>query len=82
MATPVMIGMPRLAASGAADHESDPRAPLVDRFGRVHRDLRISLTDRCNLRCTYCMPADGVELTPSQQLLTADEVERLVSRNG
>ena len=37
------------------------RGQLVDRFGRVHRDLRISLTDRCSLRCTYCMPEQGVE---------------------
>jgi hypothetical protein len=46
---------------------------------RKHTYLRISLTERCNLRCTYCMPADGVTLTPSQQLLTPEEVERLVS---
>jgi hypothetical protein len=47
---------------------------------RKHTYLRISLTERCNLRCTYCMPADGVELTPSQNLMTPAEVERLVSR--
>ena len=35
-------------------------APLVDSFGRVHRDLRISITDRCNFRCTYCMPEEGM----------------------
>ncbi|MBN9200158.1 MAG: cyclic pyranopterin phosphate synthase [Microbacterium sp. SCN 70-18] len=77
MATPVMIGMPRLAASGAADHESDPRAPLVDRFGRVHRDLRISLTDRCSLRCTYCMPEQGNEWLAKTSILTLDEIERV-----
>eukprot|EP00879_Flechtneria_rotunda_P016503 GHRR01017271.1.p1 GENE.GHRR01017271.1~~GHRR01017271.1.p1 ORF type:complete len:318 (+),score=106.59 GHRR01017271.1:557-1510(+) len=52
---------------------------LTDRFRRKHTYLRISLTERCNLRCTYCMPADGVQLTPSQQLLTTDEVERLAT---
>ena len=50
---------------------------LVDSFGRRHTYLRISLTERCNLRCQYCMPAEGVELTPSGQLLTAEEVLRL-----
>ncbi|EGD55129.1 GTP 3',8-cyclase MoaA [Gordonia neofelifaecis] len=50
---------------------------LVDKFGRVHRDLRISLTDRCNLRCTYCMPADGVPWIPRPELLTSDEIVSL-----
>uniref|UniRef100_A0A1D1ZDM7 Molybdenum cofactor biosynthesis protein 1 n=1 Tax=Anthurium amnicola TaxID=1678845 RepID=A0A1D1ZDM7_9ARAE len=52
---------------------------LVDRFGRMHTYLRISLTERCNLRCQYCMPAEGVELTPSPQLLSQDEIIRLAS---
>ena len=51
---------------------------MVDRFGREHRDLRVSLTDRCNLRCTYCMPAEGVPWLPGPQLLTTDELVRLV----
>ncbi|KAG0454492.1 hypothetical protein HPP92_023784 [Vanilla planifolia] len=50
---------------------------LVDSFGRFHNYLRISLTERCNLRCQYCMPADGVELTPSPQILTSAEIFRL-----
>ena len=54
------------------------RAPLVDGFGRVHTDLRLSLTDRCNLRCTYCMPAEGLDWLPKPQLLTDDELVRLV----
>ncbi len=54
------------------------RAPLVDGFGRVHTDLRLSLTDRCNLRCTYCMPAEGLNWLPKPQLLTDDELVRLV----
>jgi cyclic pyranopterin phosphate synthase len=52
---------------------------LVDSFGRVHTDLRVSLTDKCNLRCTYCMPAEGLDWLPSPDLLTDDEVVRLVS---
>ncbi len=57
-------------------HVSAP-APLVDRFGRVHRDLRISLTDRCSLRCTYCMPAEGVPWLASETVLSTDEIVRL-----
>jgi cyclic pyranopterin phosphate synthase len=52
--------------------------PLVDRFGRVATDLRVSLTDRCNLRCTYCMPPEGLPWLPSADVLTDDEVNRLV----
>jgi GTP 3',8-cyclase len=52
---------------------------LVDRYGRTATDLRVSLTDRCNLRCTYCMPAEGLPWLPSPTLLTDDEVVRLVS---
>ena len=53
------------------------RGPLVDTYGRVHRDLRISLTDRCSLRCTYCMPAEGVPWLPGPSLLTTDELVHL-----
>ncbi|MDH6116108.1 cyclic pyranopterin phosphate synthase [Kitasatospora sp. GAS204A] len=52
-------------------------SPLVDRFGRVHTDLRISLTDRCNLRCTYCMPAEGLNWLPKAEVLTDEEIIRL-----
>ncbi|MDH6579240.1 GTP 3',8-cyclase MoaA [Kitasatospora sp. MAP5-34] len=52
-------------------------APLVDRFGRVHTDLRVSLTDRCNLRCTYCMPAEGLNWLPKAEVLGDDEIVRL-----
>ncbi|MGV9342481.1 GTP 3',8-cyclase MoaA [Streptomyces sp. NPDC003688] len=52
--------------------------PLTDRFGRVHTDLRLSLTDRCNLRCTYCMPAEGLDWLPKNELLSDDEIVRLV----
>ena len=53
-------------------------AQLVDDFGRVATDLRVSVTDRCNLRCTYCMPAQGLDWLPSPELLTEDEIVRLV----
>jgi len=51
---------------------------LVDGFGRIATDLRVSLTDRCNLRCTYCMPAEGLAWLPKPELLTDAEVARLV----
>lgn len=51
---------------------------LVDSFGRVATDLRVSLTDRCNLRCTYCMPPEGLDWLPKPELLTDDEVVRLI----
>lgn len=52
--------------------------PLVDTFGRVATDLRVSVTDRCNLRCTYCMPAEGLPWLAKPELLTDDELVRLV----
>ncbi|ALM37020.1 molybdenum cofactor biosynthesis protein MoeA [Streptomyces sp. FR-008] len=55
---------------------ADVPSPLVDRFGRVHTDLRVSLTDRCNLRCAYCMPAEGLDWLPKAGLLTDDELVR------
>jgi cyclic pyranopterin phosphate synthase len=51
---------------------------LIDTFGRVATDLRVSLTDRCNLRCTYCMPAEGLDWMPGEQVLTDDELIRLM----
>ncbi|GGQ15479.1 GTP 3',8-cyclase [Actinomadura coerulea] len=51
---------------------------LVDTFGRTATDLRVSLTDRCNLRCSYCMPPEGLDWLPKPELLTDDEVVRLV----
>lgn len=52
---------------------------LVDSFGRKHTYLRISLTERCNLRCQYCMPAEGVELTSNPQLLSQNEIIRIAN---
>jgi cyclic pyranopterin phosphate synthase len=51
---------------------------LADSYGRIATDLRVSLTDRCNLRCAYCMPAEGLDWLPRPALLTDDEVARLV----
>jgi cyclic pyranopterin phosphate synthase len=51
---------------------------LADRYGRVATDLRVSLTDRCNLRCSYCMPAEGLEWLPDDSVLTDDEIVRLI----
>ncbi len=52
---------------------------LIDRHGRRHSYLRLSITDRCNLRCTYCMPPQGIDWTPRTEILTADEIVRLGS---
>lgn len=54
------------------------RAPLIDRFGRRHTYLRISVTDRCNLRCTYCMPEEGIALASHSDLLTFEEISRVL----
>jgi molybdenum cofactor biosynthesis protein A len=54
-------------------------ATLTDSFGREHNYLRISITEKCNLRCTYCMPENGVVLSPQSQLMTADEVFQIAA---
>jgi cyclic pyranopterin phosphate synthase len=69
--TPSAPRAPSLAAAGSSDR-------LVDRFGRVHTDLRLSVTDRCTLRCTYCMPLDAV-FKPREELLSFDECVRVVT---
>jgi cyclic pyranopterin phosphate synthase len=53
-------------------------SPLLDTFGRLHDYLRISVTDRCNLRCVYCMPAEGMEFDPTDKLLTFEEITEVV----
>jgi cyclic pyranopterin phosphate synthase len=53
--------------------------PLVDRFGRVADDLRISVTDRCNFRCTYCMPAEGLTWLPRSEILSFEELARALA---
>lgn len=69
------LGLPTVARP-ASPAPTD--GPLVDTFGRVATDLRVSLTDRCNLRCTYCMPADGLDWLPGEGLLQPDELIRLL----
>lgn len=56
----------------------EPNTPLIDRFGRVHTSLRISVTDRCNIRCFYCMPLENVRFKPRDELLTFEEMTRVV----
>jgi cyclic pyranopterin phosphate synthase len=53
--------------------------PLIDTFGRIADDLRISVTDRCNFRCVYCMPAEGLQWLPKDEILTFEELTRLLS---
>ena len=60
-----------------AEAVSPGKGGLVDRHGRVATDLRVSLTDRCNLRCSYCMPPEGLDWLPKVEVLTDGEVERL-----
>ena len=55
-----------------------PVKPLIDTFGRIHDNLRVSVTDRCNIRCFYCMPETGVKFEPRDQILTFEEIERFV----
>lgn len=73
------LGLPSLRGGTSRDpsRPADPR--LVDGFGRVATDLRISLTDRCNLRCTYCMPAEGLDWMPRSEQLTDAELNRLIA---
>ena len=83
VATPVAVSVrPHRAdvvagtAEGSSRHP-DAVGPLRDRYGRVHDDLRISVTDRCNLRCVYCMPEEGMTFLPRAQLLSFEEIERV-----
>src|SRR5215207_3040189 len=79
--TTLALGIPTVRRSPSAAASVDGRpdvAGLLDRFGRVARDLRISITSACSLRCTYCMPAEGLPVIPTRDLLSADEIGRLV----
>lgn len=76
--TVTALGLPSVLRNGAPTEGMPTDGPLVDRYGRAATDLRVSLTDRCNLRCTYCMPAEGLDWLPAQQLLTADELIHLL----
>lgn len=82
----VHLGLPAIPGASSSDASVGsvvPRAEhqekaLLDRYGRRATDLRISLIDKCNLRCTYCMPADGLPWLAKEQLLTLEEVTRIV----
>ena len=65
------------ATAPGVDERADAPDGLIDSYGRVAKDLRISITDRCDLRCTYCMPAEGLEWLARDLLLTYEEIERL-----
>jgi len=83
----VQLGMPLPAGSPEAGQAAAPAvsgrpgglpAGLVDRFGRRATDMRLSLTDKCNLRCTYCMPAEGLDWLAKQAVMSAEEIVRIV----
>ena len=77
----VGMGMPHLRRDPRSAPTTDGRPDvegLIDRFGRVARDLRISVTEKCSLRCTYCMPEQGLPAIAREDLLTAAEIARLV----
>ncbi|GAC1636358.1 MAG: GTP 3',8-cyclase MoaA [Mycobacterium sp.] len=75
----ISLGLPSVRPAGIATAAGMPiEGPLLDTFGRVATDLRVSLTDRCNLRCTYCMPAEGLDWLAREQLLSTDEIVRLI----
>ena len=90
----VQLGIPQLREGGAPDSGSQPPAArpagvparrpadapagLADRYGRSATDMRLSLTDKCNLRCTYCMPAEGLEWLSKQAVMTGEEIVRIV----
>jgi cyclic pyranopterin phosphate synthase len=67
-----------LVQAGAPGAQKEAERVLIDTYGRVATDLRVSLTDRCNLRCTYCMPEEGLQWLAKPELLTDDEIVRMV----
>lgn len=76
VAVPVTLA-PRRPADAPATRGMPESGPLIDTHGRVHKDLRISLTDRCSLRCTYCMPEQGNEWLARTSILSTDEIVRV-----
>ena len=79
MSRAVSLGIPAVPEARPGRGPGRPLTPdLLDRFGRQAVDLRVSLTDRCNLRCSYCMPAEGLDWLPGSDVLRDDEVNRLV----
>ena len=76
-----LLPFPRLRSSASAPAEAVKRdqLALADAYGRVATDLRVSLTDRCNLRCAYCMPPEGLDWLPGADVLTDEEMVRLIT---
>jgi cyclic pyranopterin phosphate synthase len=76
-----LLPFPRLrpATSATAEITERDQFVLADAYGRVATDLRVSLTDRCNLRCAYCMPPEGLDWLPGADVLTDDEIVRLIT---
>jgi cyclic pyranopterin phosphate synthase len=72
---PLSVARP---AGVPAGRPADAPAGLADRYGRRATDMRLSLTDKCNLRCTYCMPAEGLEWLSKQAVMTGEEIVRIV----
>jgi GTP 3',8-cyclase len=70
--------LPAAGPAGVPARPADAPAGLADRYGRRATDMRLSLTDKCNLRCTYCMPAEGLEWLAKQAVMTAEEIVRIV----
>lgn len=78
----VQLGMPQPREGAGAGlppaRPADAPPGLLDRYGRRATDMRLSLTDKCNLRCTYCMPAEGLEWLSKQAVMSAEEIVRIV----
>lgn len=77
--TVTALGVPSIRSATAIPDGMPAEGPLRDTFGRVARDLRVSMTDRCNLRCTYCMPAEGLDWMDGDEILRPDELARLLA---
>lgn len=75
----VGLGIPSISRISPIAVDDRPDVPvLIDKFGRVARDLRVSITEKCSLRCTYCMPEEGLPAIPTSDLLTPQEIARVV----
>jgi cyclic pyranopterin phosphate synthase len=79
MTTLLPFPRPRPNVSASAELAERDQFVLADAYGRVATDLRVSLTDRCNLRCTYCMPPEGLDWLPGAEVLTDEEIVRLIT---
>ncbi|HYW86429.1 MAG TPA: GTP 3',8-cyclase MoaA [Chloroflexota bacterium] len=73
----LLIDPPQTSSAGSAREQRSRERELIDSFGRRISDMRISVTDRCNFRCVYCMPEEGMQWLKRETLLTFDEIERL-----